>query len=110
MVNPFDIPDEEKAARMAAKRTARLRAREGLFADFVEPVTAEQIQEAARRHRERFEATCRTLQARGEHFRTLLSSLVNSEELTALDERRAQLPDGPEYHADFWRRELERRR
>lgn len=52
MINPFDIPDDETAQRIAERRTERLRDREGMFSEFIDPVTAEQIQEAAHQHRE----------------------------------------------------------
>lgn len=108
MLNPFTIPDDEKAARMAAERTRKLRENEGMFAEFVEPVTAEQIQEAARRHRDRFQATMDVLQLRGEAFKARVFFLVSQNEMTAMEEQRAKLPDGPEFHSDFWRRALKR--
>ena len=108
MLNPIDIPDDEKASRIAAERTRKLREKERMFAEFIEAVTAEQIQEAARRHRDRFQATMDALQARGEEFKACVLALVSHEELTALEERRAKMPDGPEYHADFWRGALAR--
>jgi hypothetical protein len=36
-----------------------------------------------------------------------VAQVVTAEELAELDRRRAILPNGPEYHADFWRRQLE---
>ena len=108
MVNPINVPDDAKAERMAEKRTERLREREGIFAACVEPVTGEQIKESARRHRERFQATMDKLQARGEEFKARVATIVSPEELAALAERRATLPDGPEYHADYWSRALGR--
>jgi hypothetical protein len=104
VLNPFDVPDDEKARRIAERRTERVREREGLFAKFVEPLTAEQIQEAARKHRAKFQATMDRLQARGEEFKAQVAAIVSSTELAALEVRRAKLPAGPEFHADYWRR------
>jgi len=107
-MNPIDIPDDEKAASMAATRTARLQEREGLFAEFVEPVTKEQIQEAARRHRERFETTLRSLQARGEAWREQVKARVSADEFADLERRFASTPGTPEYVADFWHAEWQK--
>lgn len=49
-----------------------------------------------------------SFQARGEEFKARVAAMVSLEELTASGERRAALPDGPEYHADFWRQAIER--
>src|SRR5947208_3510712 len=106
MENPFSIPDDERAEIMAEKRTARLRKKEGMFAEFVEPVTKEQIQEAARRHREKFQATLDSLQARGQAFREQVMALVSEQEFAALAKRFAMTPGTPEYMADFWSYEL----
>jgi hypothetical protein len=108
VINPFEVPDDEKAHRIAEHRMERLRAREGMFAAFVDSVTTEQIQESARQHRKRFQATMDRLQARGEEFKARVAAIVSPERLATLVERRATLPDGPEFHADFWRRALEK--
>jgi hypothetical protein len=48
------------------------------------------------------------LQSRREEFKARIRASVSQEELIALEEQRATLPDGPEFHADFWRRALEK--
>lgn len=91
---------------MAAERTRKLREKEGMFAEFVVPVTAIQIQEAARRHRDRFQTTLDSLKVRGDEFRARVLAMASREIMDSLDEQRSKLPDGPEFHADFWRQAL----
>lgn len=90
------------------KRTAKLKEQAGLFAEYVEPVTAEQVITAAERHRDRFRRCLEEQQAKGDAARSRIAELVGPEELAALDARRAVLPSGPEYHADLFCRELQR--
>src|ERR1700722_5477416 len=98
----------EKAEKMAAERNRKNALKYPLYANQM-TVTAEQIKKAVETHRERFERVSRELQERGEAFRERVRMLVTAEELEALDARRKKLPTGPEYHADFWRREYEKR-
>ena len=97
--------DLDRAAQIAAKRTERVRNQLPLYSDQLEPITAEQIQAAANRHAEAFERCSQELQVRGDVFRAQVSRIVTAGELAELDSRRASLPSGPEYHADFWRRQ-----
>lgn len=100
--------DADRAARIAEKRTRRLREQVPLFADQVEEVTADQVKAAADRHAEAFEHCCRGLQARGDAFREQVRQVVSPEEFAILEARKSVLPTSPEYHADFWRREAGR--
>lgn len=98
--------DLEKAARIAENRNRRARERFPLFADQLEEITAGQVQAAFERHAEKFEECHRALQERGDAFREQVARIVSGSELAELDRHRSILPDGPEYHADFWRRQL----
>lgn len=95
---------EERAGRIAAKRTQRQREAVPLFADQVPDLTADQVQAAADRHAEAFEQCCRELQARGDDFREQVRRLVSSEAFAEMERRRAILPPTSEYYADHWRR------
>ena len=98
----------EKAEKMAAERNRKNAVKYPLYADQM-MVTAEQVKRAVDAHRERFERVSRELQERGEAFRERVRALVTEAELEELDARRKKLPSGPEYHADFWRQEYEKR-
>ena len=98
----------EKAEKMAAERNRKNTLKYPLYADQM-TVTAEQVKWAVEAHRERFERVSRELQERGEAFRERVRTLVTEAEMKGLDARRERLPSGPEYHADFWRREYEQR-
>ena len=87
-----------------------MREREGLFAECVVPVTKEQIQEAARRHRERFQQTLAALQKRGEEYRERVRPLVRPEDFSEWERRFSRTPGTPEYLADFFWQELKWRR
>jgi hypothetical protein len=105
-INPFQPISREKAQRIADRRNARRRKALPLFAADLEEVTAEQVQEEFRRQHEQFQRCLDQLAERAARFRAVVAELVTNEELAALDERRACLPSGPEYSADFWRRQL----
>lgn len=98
--------DLERAGRIAAKRTQKMRDKFPLFADQVEPVTAEQVKAAADGHAAAFAACERELQERGDAFREQVRLVVTAERLAVLDRKRDGLPKTAEYHADFWRRQL----
>lgn len=98
----------DRAARIAEKRTRRLREQVPLYADQMEEVTAEQVKAAADRHADAFERCCRELQQRGDAFREQVRGVLSADEFATLEARRAVLPKSPEYHADFWRREARR--
>src|SRR5437868_14903477 len=104
----MDELSPEKAEKMAAERNRKNALKYPLYADQM-TVTAEQIKRAVEAHRERFERVSRELQERGDAFREKVRMLVTEAELEELDARRKNLPSGPEYHADFWRREYEKR-
>jgi hypothetical protein len=98
--------DRERAERLAARRNARLRARHPLFADQLEEVTAEKVLREFEGYERRM-AECRTLlAARAAEYKARVSELVTPEEFAALEERRKVLPDGEEYTADFWHRQV----
>jgi hypothetical protein len=78
-----------------------------LFADQMEEVTGEQVQTAADRHAEAFARCEQELHERGNAFREQVRTLVSAEVLAELDRRRQECPDTPEYHADFWRHQLQ---
>ncbi len=100
--------DEERAARIAVKRTQRIREKAPLFADQIEEITAEQVKAAADRHAEAFALCVQDLQARGDAFREQVRLVVSKEAIAELDAQRAGLPGTPEYHADFWRLQWQR--
>lgn len=102
------VIDEERAARIAKKRTQRMREKIPLFADQMEEITAEQVKAAADRHAEAFAHCEHDLQVRGDAFREQVRLAVSNEIIAELDGQRAALPRTPEYHADFWRRQWQR--
>lgn len=105
--SPAPTIDDERAARIAAKRTKKLRDKMPLFADQLEDITGEQVKAASDRHADAFARTERELQERGDAFREQVRLLVSADVFAELDRRRSTLPSGPEYHADFWRHQLQ---
>jgi hypothetical protein len=106
MHEPFSM-DDERAARIAAKRNQRQRDKLPLFAKHLEEVTAAQVKAAADRHRESFLACCRRQQAEGDAFREKVRAVVSTEAFGELERRRGRLPGTSEYHADFWKGQWE---
>ncbi len=110
--NPFrDIAEQltrEKAAVMAARRYQRQAKAAPLFAaaGLLETCSADDLIEASRRHAEAWDRLDRKLIRFGTRARHFVARRVTAAEMTALDGRRAKLPDSPAYSADFWRRAL----
>src|SRR5437660_11664658 len=104
---PFQPIDEAKAEKIATRKNEKQRAKYPLFADQLDAVTGEQVKRAFDGHAARFAACCRLLFERGESFKEQVRPLVSKEEFAALEARRANLPDVPEYHANFWREQWE---
>src|SRR5207248_2086264 len=78
MADMFRI-DEERAARIAARRNEKQRAKYPLLADQLDETTAEQVKAAADRHADAFARCCGELQARGDFFREHVRLLINQE-------------------------------
>jgi hypothetical protein len=105
---PFRQLDDERAARIAAKRMERQRQQFPLFADQLPVVTGAAVKAAADRHAERFAACLHMLQKRGDAFREQVGERVSSEVFAELEQRQSRIPQTPEYHADFWRQQWTR--
>ena len=105
--NPFQPVDRARAEKIAAHKHEKAKAALPLFADFLEPPTAEQVQRAAKRHHDRFEECCRGLRERGEELRRQVEALVTPEAFRAMESKQLLLPQTPEYFCDHWRRMLE---
>jgi hypothetical protein len=105
---PFRPLDDERAARIAAKRTKRQREQFPLFADQLPVVTADAVKAAADRHAQRFAACLQMLQERGDAFRERVRDSVSAETFAELERRQSRLPQTAEYHADFWRQQWTR--
>jgi adenine-specific DNA methylase len=101
--------DDERAARIAAKRTQKMRDKMPLFADQLEEITGEHVKAAADRHAEAFAQCENELQERGDVFREQVRLLVDADTFAELERRRSKLPAGPEYHANFWRQQAEQK-
>ena|SRR5947209_1947596 len=106
--NPFQLIDRARAEKIAARKHEKSKASLPLFADVLEPLTAEQVQCAAKLQHDRFEECCRTLRTRGEELRRQVQALVGPDAFSAMEARLAVLPDSPEYFCDHWSRMLER--
>jgi hypothetical protein len=102
---PFQPLDEERAERIAAKRMKWQKEQFPLFADQLPVVTGAAVKAAADRHAERFAACLQSLQERGDAFREQVRERVSAETFAELERRESRLPQTPEYHADFWRRQ-----
>ena len=107
ITSPTPTIDDERAARIAAKRTQKMRDKMPLFADQMEEITGEQVKAAADRHAESFARCERELQECGDKFREQVRLRVTAEILAELDRQREKLPKTSEYHADFWRRQIQ---
>lgn len=105
---PVSVIDEDRAARIAVKRTQRMRDKMPLFAEQIEEITGDEVKAAADRHAAAFAECELDLQTRGDAFREQVRLLVSVEDLVDLDRQRAKLPLTAEYHADFWRNQRER--
>jgi hypothetical protein len=100
--------DRERAGRLAARRNARLRAKDPLFAGQLPEETAERVLREFEGYARKMAARRARLLARAAEYKARVRELVTPEELAALEERRRVLPSSEEYEADFWRRQLRR--
>jgi hypothetical protein len=94
--------DPARAARVAARRNARIRQRYPLFAGLLPLYTAEQVLREFAGYSSRMEEALAALRARAALYKERARALVTGEEFAALAERRKALPASAEYDADFW--------
>jgi hypothetical protein len=95
--------DNAKAARVAARRNARIQQRYPLLAELLPRYTPEQVLRELARYDSRMEEAQAAMRAGGALYKGQVRALVTAEEFAALVERRKALPPSPEYDADFWR-------
>jgi hypothetical protein len=107
VLNPFQPIDDERARRMAERKNQKQDEKYPLFAGLLPQVTPEQLQRAAREHSEAFGRLLRDFQERGDGYREQVRALVGPEVFLEMERRREVLPSSPEYHVDYWRRQLE---
>lgn len=105
-----------KAVSVAAKRNARAAEQHPLFAamgaleEICEPCTPAAVLAEWDRHEQKLTAAMEEMRRRAEHFRAICARLLDDPELLAVldDQLRRVYPPGPEYAADFWRKEAQK--
>jgi len=98
--------DYAKAARVAARRNARLRQRYPLLAGLLRRYTAEQVLREFAGYNGRMQEAQATMRARAALLEEQVRALVTREEFAALAGRRKALPASAEYDTDSWHEAL----